>query len=425
MIFPIFSYTFQIWGRDRCFCLTPFYNRNYGDFMSNTIGLYLHIPFCRSKCPYCDFFSIRGNEADYSGYVKILKSKIETWNKKIDKKVDTVYFGGGTPSVLGAEHICDVLDCVKNNFAFTDDAEVTIEVNPASGKFFDFAAVKHHGVNRVSLGLQSVNNNELKQLGRIHSIDDVRNTIGLIKSSGIENISLDLMLGIPEQTEESLKKTIDFCAESGVSHISSYILKIEEGTVFDKRRDKYKFPNEDTTADLYLFAVDYLSKKGFNQYEISNFSKTGYESKHNLKYWNLDDYLGIGPAAHSYVNKRRFYYSHSIEDFKNDVIFLEETSEDGVTVSGHAGSIDGFWRDVTKNKCADISREEYVMLQLRLAKGLNLDKYKEVHGESFSKDFLKKVDKYCKMGLMKQDNESVSLTPRGFLVSNSIIADFI
>lgn len=365
--------------------------------MSNSIGLYIHIPFCRSKCPYCDFFSMRGNETDYSVYVNLLKSKIEMWGKKIDKKVDTVYFGGGTPSVLGSELLCDVLDCVKKNFEITDNAEITIEVNPFSGKFFDFAAVRRHGINRISLGLQSANDNELKLLGRIHSLDDVKNTINLIKNAGVENISLDLMLGIPEQTEKSLKRSIDFCSNSGVTHISSYILKIEEGTIFDKCREKYEFPDEDTTADLYLFTVDYLAEKGFKQYEISNFSKSGYESKHNLKYWNLDDYLGIGPAAHSLINNKRFYYDSSIEDFQKDIIV-----EDGVGAT----------------------KDEYVILRLRLSEGLNLEKYKEAYGEP-SKDFLRKIDKYCKTGLMKADGNSVSFTPRGFLVSNTIIADLI
>ncbi len=366
--------------------------------MSDTIGLYIHIPFCHSKCPYCDFFSIRGNKTDYSGYVNLLESKIKSWGKKIDKMVDTVYIGGGTPSILGAQLICYILDCVKNNFKVTDDAEITMEANPFSGKIFDFAEVKRHGVNRVSLGVQSANDNELKILGRIHSLDNVKNTLFLIKDGGIKNISLDIMLGIPEQTKESLKKSIDFCFDSGVTHISSYILKIEEGTFFHKHRERYDFPDEDTTADLYLFAVDYLAEKGFKQYEISNFSKKGYESKHNLKYWNLDDYLGIGPAAHSCVNKKRFYYNRSIEDFKNDDIVDEG---------------------------AGASRKEYIMLRLRLTEGLYFEKYKEVYGELPSKDFFSKTDKYCKMGFMKTDGKSVSFTPSGFLLSNSIIADLI
>ena len=192
--------------------------------MSNTIGIYIHIPFCRSKCPYCDFFSMRGNINEYKNYVEILKDKIIYWSKKINKTVNTVYIGGGTPSVLGDELIFEIIKCVKDNYNVTDDAEITIEVNPSSGKFMDFTRLNKIGLNRVSLGLQSANNNELKQLGRIHSLDDVKNTVNLIKGAGINNISLDIMLGVPEQTIERFKNTIDFCVNSDVKHISSYIL---------------------------------------------------------------------------------------------------------------------------------------------------------------------------------------------------------
>ncbi|MBR2279619.1 MAG: radical SAM protein, partial [Ruminococcus sp.] len=165
--------------------------------MSNTIGIYIHIPFCRSKCPYCDFFSMRGNINEYKKYVEILKDKIIYWSKKINKTVNTVYIGGGTPSVLGDELIFEIIKCIKGNYSVTDNAEITIEVNPSSGKYMDFSSLNRIGLNRVSLGLQSANNNELKQLGRIHSLDDVKNTVNLIKGAGINNISLDIMLGVP------------------------------------------------------------------------------------------------------------------------------------------------------------------------------------------------------------------------------------
>lgn len=366
--------------------------------MSNTIGIYIHIPFCRSKCPYCDFFSMRGNINEYKKYVEILKDKIIYWSKMINKTVNTVYIGGGTPSVLGDELIFDIIKCVKDNFNVTDNAEITIEVNPSSGKFMEFSRLKKIGLNRVSLGLQSTNNNELKQLGRIHSSDDVENTITLIKSADIYNISLDIMLGVPEQTIESLKNTIDFCVKSDVKHISSYILKIEENTYYYKKINKYRFPDEESVSDLYLFAVDYLDKNGFKQYEISNFSKSGYESKHNLKYWNLDDYIGIGPSAHSFVDKKRFYYGRSVEDFKNNIIIN-----------------DGFGGD----------NEEYIMLKLRLKSGLNINEYKKAFGENLSKDFFDKVDLYCKSGYLSFKDDTVSFTPKGFLVSNSIISELI
>ena len=366
--------------------------------MNNSLGLYIHIPFCRSKCPYCDFFSMRSDKAGYEEYADVLKEKIRLWGKKTNKITDTVYFGGGTPSVLGTELLSDILSCIRNSFTVTDDAEITLEANPDSGKKLDFERLRALGLNRVSLGLQSANENEMKTLGRIHSLDDVKDTVSLIRKSGIDNISLDLMMGIPDQTKESLKNSIDFCADIGAKHISSYILKLEENTVFYNRRDKYSFPDEDETAELYIFAVDYLDKKGFKQYEISNFSIEGFESKHNTKYWKLDDYLGIGPAAHSFMDGKRFFYERSLQSFKNDVIIDD----------GKGGSA-----------------EEYIMLRLRLKEGLSINKCKEAFGDFSDKDFLKKIKKYSALGLMDYDGDKVSFTPKGFLVSNSILAELI
>lgn len=366
--------------------------------MSNSIGIYIHIPFCQSKCPYCDFFSMRKKSDDYINYVKILKEKIKYWSKKINKTVDTVYFGGGTPSVIGSDLICEILQFINENFNLNKNAEITMEANPASGKFFDFNNAKKYGVNRISLGLQSANPNELKLLGRLHSLEDVENAIGLIRKSGINNISLDVMLGIPTQTIESLKNTLDFCINSYVQHISSYILKIEKNTVYYKKRDNYKFPDDDLTSDLYLFSVKYLNEKGYNQYEISNFSKEGFESKHNLKYWNLEDYLGIGPSAHSFIDKKRFYYERSINDFKNDIIIND----------GNGGN-----------------EEEYIMLKLRLKSGLDTKKFEEAFGHKPSKSFFNKINLYKKSGFINYTDDKVSFTPKGFLVSNAILSELI
>ena len=364
----------------------------------NNLGLYIHIPFCRSKCPYCDFFSVRGNEKDYSEYVKVLNNNIKYWSEKTAKPVDTIYFGGGTPSALGADNICEILSCVKDNFNITKDAEITLEANPSRLIPFDYEKVSSLGVNRISLGLQSADENELKTLGRLHSAEDVKNTVQQIRNAGIDNISLDLMMSIPRQTADSLKKSIDFCVTLDVQHISSYILKIESGTVFDKRYDNYDFPDDDETAELYLFAVDYLAENGFEQYEISNFSKKGFESRHNLKYWTLEDYLGIGPAAHSFMDGKRFYYDRSFEAFRDNKLVFE----------GSGGGND-----------------EYIMLGLRLKKGIDLEECKKALGEDLTESLLKKSAKYIKSGYMKLSNGKISFTPKGFLVSNTIISDLI
>lgn len=366
--------------------------------MSDSIGLYIHIPFCHSKCPYCDFFSILGKNCDYNKYVKVLNNNIKLWSKKFQKPVDTIYFGGGTPSIIGADLLCDILETIKTSFTVTENAEITFEVNPNSGKFFDFKKAKRSGFNRISIGLQSANSKELKLLGRTHSPEDAINTINLAKSVGIYNISLDLMIGIPKQNIESLKESINFCVNNGVTHISSYILKLEKNTVFYKRQDKLNLPNEDETAELYLFAVDYFNQNGFNQYEISNFSKAGFESKHNLKYWNLDEYLGIGPGAHSLINNKRFYYNNSFEEFLSNIVIED---------------------------CTGNTEEEYIMLQLRLSSGLNADKYKKIFGHNLPEDLIAKARKYEKLGFLNVTDKNISFTTKGFLVSNTIIADLI
>lgn len=366
--------------------------------MSKKLGLYIHIPFCKQKCLYCDFFSGKAGESDYDVYVAELKKKIEYWSEKTNKALTSVYFGGGTPSVLGTDRLCAVLNSIKANFNIAVDAEITLEVNPESGKSLDFKALKQCGVNRVSIGMQSADENELKALGRIHSLDDVKQTVKSAKESGINNISLDLMLGIPYQTIDSLKSSIDFCLGCGVTHISSYILKIEEGTPFYKMQNELVLPDEDTQSELYLFAVDYLDKLGYKQYEISNFAKPDFESRHNTSYWKLDEYIGIGPSAHSFFGGKRFFYGRSMKNFIDNKL----------TFDGEGGD-----------------EEEFIMLSLRLKSGLDFELYKEKFGKPIPDYVIGKIEKYVKYGLMERDKNSVYFTPKGFLVSNSIISEII
>lgn len=366
--------------------------------MSNYLSLYIHIPFCKSKCPYCDFFSGIGNEEKYDDYRNALIEKIDYWSSKTDKSIETIYFGGGTPSVIGAKRLTDILSAIKNKFAVSKNAEITVEINPDTGKIIDFSKLKQCGFNRISVGLQSACENELKALGRIHNTDDVKLTVQRAKNAGLKNISLDLMMGIPFQSKESLRESIDFCSACGVNHISSYILKIEQGTKFFEQKDNLILPNEDIQADLYLFATEYLEKLGYRQYEISNFAKVGFESKHNVNYWKCGEYIGIGPSAHSFFNGKRFYYDRSMEDFKNNVIISDGTGG---------------------------SEEEFIMLSLRLKSGLNFNEYRDKFGKLLPSRFSEDIKKYVKAGFMTVDDEKICFTPKGFLVSNSIIADLI
>ncbi len=367
--------------------------------MKQTIGLYIHIPFCKSKCPYCDFFSGRGNKEEYEKYANLLKQKIKMWSEKAQNtSVGSVYFGGGTPSVLGAELLCDLLNKIKSCFEVDPKAEITVEVNPDSGKDLDFEKLSQAGFNRISVGLQSAAKGELKALGRIHSAADAQITVQRAKKAGICNISLDLMMGIPGQAKESLKKSIDFCASCGVEHISSYILKIEDETYFGKHREKLALPCDDETAELYLYAVEYLKKLGYEQYEISNFAKKGFEGRHNINYWKCGEYIGLGPSAHSFFDGKRFYYNRSMEDFAADKIIPD----------GSGGN-----------------KAEFIMLALRLSDGLIFEDYEQRFGEKLPESLIKKLKLFASSDYVIMNNERARLTPNGFLVSNSIISELI
>lgn len=394
MIFPIFSYTFQI-EAETCVSASKSFMRF---FMSNSIGLYIHIPFCKHKCPYCDFFSGNADENAFDNYVIELKDKIKYWSEKAKRDVATVYFGGGTPSVLGADRLCDILDFIKSNFNIQNNAEITVEVNPDSAKTIDFEKMYACGFNRISMGMQTAVEDELRLLGRIHSIDDAKTSVERAKSAGFNNISLDLMMGIPNQTIESLEKSISFCADCEVTHISSYILKIEENTPFYKVQNKLKLADDDMQAEMYLKAVEMLDSLGYKQYEISNFAKQGYESRHNTNYWRCGEYIGIGPSAHSFFEGKRFFYSRSMDDFNNNKLSFEGTGGD---------------------------EEEFIMLSLRLKSGLNYYEFEEKFGYTLPSYIIKKAKEYEKYGYTNVTDKSISFTPKGFLVSNSIISELI
>lgn len=359
------------------------------------LGLYIHIPFCNGKCPYCDFYSVTPKSETVENYINAVCKKID----ESGRIYNTVYFGGGTPSLIGSDNIAKIMSRINR----THDCESTLECNPsdtgAVNSDFDFSVVVKSGINRVSMGLQSADDTERKALGRRGGCDDVVRAIARAKKAGIENISLDLMLGIPNQTEKSLKKSIDFCKNSGAKHVSAYILKIEESTPFHKIKDTLSLPDEDASCDLYLYAVNELEKAGFYQYEISNFSQTGFESRHNLKYWRCEEYLGIGASAHSFVSGKRFYYERSIDGF----------------IGGNAPVDDGLGGD----------EEEYIMLALRLSEGLVFDNFKRRFGKDISEDLIRKAKELERHKLVKYTNKSISLTVDGFLVSNSVISNLL
>lgn len=335
-------------------------------------GLYFHIPFCKSKCPYCDFYSVKFDEASAQQYVQEICDEI----KQYQGIFDTVYFGGGTPSILPPELIGKILDCARAQFEISDDAEITVECNPSKDLSEDFKKYASYGVNRISVGMQSAVDSERFALGRVAGKNEVERTINYARQSGIENISLDLMLGTPKQTIESLDYSFDFIKSVGVPHVSAYMLKIEEGTKFFQMRDRLVLPDDDTVGEMYLKTVETLASFGIEQYEISNFAVPGFESRHNTKYWTLTPYLGIGKSAHSFWGGKRFFYD--IE-----------------------------WNKIDDGTGGD--KEEQIMLGLRLAKGID----KSLVDRDFAE--------FVKMGYVANLGERIALTPKGMLVSNTII----
>ncbi len=367
-------------------------------------SVYIHIPFCASKCPYCDFYSLRVNAEITARYVDAVLDEISTLRRcagfvNDDFSAGTLYLGGGTPSVLDGEALYRIITAAKEKFKIPADGEITVECNPASDieEIAPFLAAA--GVNRVSLGLQSANEAERRTLGRLSGREGVSEALKILRKNSIENISLDVMLGIPSQTKASLDETLDFVIAQNAAHISTYILKLEENTVFYKNREKYDFPDDDATADLYEHCCARLENAGYEHYEISNFARKGFESRHNTAYWLLEEYIGIGSAAHSFVNGKRFYYPRSIEDF----------------INGKSPIFD----------CLGGDAEEYIMLRLRLKSGLCVNETRNLYGESAVENIIKKAPFLNERGLVSFDGEHLSLTVRGMLVSNSVIAEFI
>ncbi len=362
-------------------------------------GLYIHVPFCAAKCPYCDFYSVPAEDAVIGRYTDMVCKTLVKYSKTANFHFDTLYFGGGTPSLLGNANLAKILKTVRGNFEFSEK-EITLEMNPTTLPNLDLEELRKDGVNRLSIGVQSAVESELRALGRRHSVKDVEDAIKKAQNAGFTNISLDLMIAIPGQTLKSLKKSIVFCAAQNVQHVSAYMLKLEPGTQFYKNRESLRLKTEGEQADLYLAMAAELERYGFEQYEISNFAKKNYESAHNLKYWNSQEYLGIGPSAHSFINGERFFYPRSLRDF----------------LSGNIKPV----KDGTGG-----TREEYTMLKFRLRDGISNSAFKSRFGEDIPQSYFKKARIFQNHGLAVVDGDSIRLTPKGFLVSNKLISEII
>lgn len=368
--------------------------------MSNPIGLYLHIPFCMSKCPYCDFYSLPYREQSAQQYVGALLHALDTAPGK-GREVDSIYFGGGTPVLLGSA-LLEILQGVYQNFSVQPDCEVTLEANPAAMTLQTLRQLHQGGFNRISMGVQSASDRELQCLGRRHSFEQAVQSVQMAQQAGFENMSVDLMLGTPGQGRQSVEHFVSSFAQQGVQHISGYLLKIEPGTAFAKNQIERLCPDEDQSAQLYLDTVELMEQHGFLQYEISNFALPGRESRHNLKYWRCQEYLGVGPAAHSFLDGRRFYFPRDL--------------------AGFVGATDP-WEQVVQDGSGGDAQEQ-LMMRLRLREGIDLGWF----ARSFSLELepmYKRAQFLQKHGLLKLQEDRLFLTPQGFLLSNSVISDLL
>ena len=283
------------------------------------IGLYVHIPFCVRKCNYCDFCSFDISSVTWKEqYLKALESEIRSYTER-NIAVDSIFIGGGTPSLLTPDEFGLITEAIKDSFDVLPDVEFTVEANPGTLNEEKLAAFVRCGVNRLSMGLQSIHENELKTLGRIHNFDDFKHSFTIARKIGINNINVDLMYGIPHQTIDSFSKTLESVCDLLPEHISLYGLIIEEGTPFYKMQRELPLPTEDTECDMYYFAAKYLRKLGYFHYEISNYAKAGMECQHNLKYWRCEEYIGVGLNAHSYLDSKRFYNSENADEYILDI----------------------------------------------------------------------------------------------------------
>ena len=372
--------------------------------MKPSLGIYIHIPFCLQKCFYCDFCSFPQKKGDdMRAYTHELCRRMELAAPSAKHlTVETVYLGGGTPTLLGLDCFELLLRTLRDNYTIDADCEITCECNPATADRSYLSALRALGINRLSIGLQSASDHELSLLGRAHSFSDFLTVFADARAAGFDNISADLMYGIPDQTYESFSQTLDALLALSPEHISVYGLKIEDGTRFARERARLSLPDEDTEWELYRLCSNRLAEMGYKKYEISNFSKEGRESRHNLRYWQGQDYLGFGVAAHSCFGGERFGNSRNLAAFLAGEDITEErlqlTDQDRYT--------------------------EFVMLGLRLTRGIDEREFFEKFGKHFSEAF-PSLPIYLKHGWMQLRDGALSFTDRGFFVSNTILADLL
>ena len=365
-------------------------------------GLYIHIPFCVRKCRYCDFISFANSQEYADAYIDALRKEAAQYT---GMEFDTVFIGGGTPSVLRANQLERLFDITNSTFKIAPETEFSIEVNPGTLDADKIAAIVNGGVNRVSIGVQSFDDNELAAIGRIHTAAQAIRAVEEIHSAGIKNINVDLMTSIPKQSSQSLRKSLETAVSLPVTHISAYSLILEEGTPLydDYENGKLILPDDDEDRDNFDMLLEFLKNHGFERYEISNFARAGFECRHNIKYWECREYVGLGLAAHSYLDKKRFYNTSDLNKYLRGEFRAE---------------------DILQLDRADLF-SEFMMMGLRMTRGVSEAEFLSRFGEKIETIYGKQLEKFINSGLMAHENGRYFLTARGLDVSNGVMCEFI
>lgn len=377
-------------------------------------GIYIHIPFCKQKCFYCDFASTASLQKNtinlYQQYIDALCKEITMYKKLFPAiRIDTIYFGGGTPSILPPNLIIQALQTIKENFSVSEQVEITLEANPGTVDEEKLQYLYKNGINRLSFGVQVVQNELLKKIGRIHTIDDADNAINWAKKVGFKNISVDLMYGLPGQTIELLEQSVDWALNKKIQHISIYGLQIEENTVFGKLEEQGKLilPTEEEIEMMYDYLIKVLPENNYHRYEISNFALAGYESKHNLSYWQDKFYLGIGAGAHGYYGEKR------VENPFDLNLYIEKCNK----------NILSFINEEIVDKTAHI--EEFCFLGLRMASGIDKNLFKVKFELNIDEIYGRKIIELEHKGLIINTNTCISLTDKGMKFGNQVFSEFL
>lgn len=376
----------------------------------NKLGIYVHIPFCRKKCKYCDFVSFTCEEHLIDNYFSALKKEIENFNIE-NRVISTIYIGGGTPSFCDSKYIVELMDLLKNKFSIKENAEITIEVNPGTVSKEKLLDYKKAGINRLSIGLQSTNNRLLKLIGRIHTYEDFLETFEDAKKVGFENINVDLMLALPTQTKEELIESLNNVINLKPNHISLYSLILEENTELEKqvKSGTLELPSEDLERKMYHLSKKILEENKYNHYEISNFAKKGYESKHNLDCWNQEEYIGFGLSAHSYFQNKRYSNIANLEEYIKNI-------NDG-----------NFEKNIEMHEIQneESKLKEYMMLGFRKIEGISISEFERKFRINPLIYFRFEIDKLTNEDLIEVDLDNIRLTKKGLDLANIVFEEFV